>query len=75
MGGNQFLIKIKITIAIIYSQKDVSINSLKNNDKNMFDSIIMLRSGVTKVAKEKIYAAKKPMDIWDINIDNIAISK
>ena len=41
----------------------------------MFDSIIMLRSGVTKVAKEKIYAAKKPMDIWDINIDNIVISK
>ena len=75
MGGNQFLIKIKITIAIIYSQKDVSINLLKNNDKNMFDSIIMLRSGVTKVPKEKIYAAKKPMDIWDINIDNIVISK
>ena len=34
----------------------------------------MLRLGETKIAKEKIYAAEKPMKIWDGNVDNI-ISK
>ena len=27
------------------------------------------------VAKEKFYATKKPIKIWDVNVDNIAISK
>lgn len=28
-----------------------------------------------KVAKEKFYASKKPINIWDVNGDNIVISK
>ena len=35
----------------------------------------MLRSGETKMAKEKFCAAKKPINIWDVEIDNIIISK
>ena len=35
----------------------------------------MLRFGETKIAKEKFYAAKKPINIWDVNVDNIVISK
>ena len=34
----------------------------------------MLRFGETKVAKEKSYAAKKPIKIWDVIVDNIVIS-
>ena len=35
----------------------------------------MLKSGKTEVAKEKLYAAEKPIKIWDVNVDNIVISK
>ena len=35
----------------------------------------MLRSSETKVAKEEIYVAKKTIKIWDVNVDNIIISK
>ena len=35
----------------------------------------MLRFGETKVTKETSYAAKRPMKIWDVNFDNIVISK
>ena len=35
----------------------------------------MLRFGETKVTKEKFYAAKEPLEIWDVNVDNIVISK
>ena len=35
----------------------------------------MLRFGETKVAKEKCYGAKNPINIWDVNVDNILISK
>ena len=35
----------------------------------------MLRFGETKVTKEKFYAAKKPIKIWDVDVDNIVISK
>ena len=35
----------------------------------------MFRFGETKIAKEKFYAAKKPIKIWDVNVDNIVISK
>ena len=34
----------------------------------------MLRSGETKIAKEKFYTGKK-MNICDANVDNIVISK
>ena len=35
----------------------------------------MLRFGEVKVTKEKFYAAKEPIKIWDVNVDNIVISK
>ena len=35
----------------------------------------MLRFGETKIAKEMFYAAKKPIKIWDVNVDNIVILK
>ena len=35
----------------------------------------MLRFGEAKIAKETFYAAKKPINVWDVNIDNIVISK
>ena len=35
----------------------------------------MLTFGETKIAKEKFYLEKRPINIWDVNIDNIVISK
>ena len=35
----------------------------------------MLRFGKRKVAKEEFYGAKRPIKIWDVNVDNIVISK
>ena len=35
----------------------------------------MLRFGKIKVAKEEFYATKKLIKIWNVNIDNIIISK
>ena len=35
----------------------------------------MLRFGETKISKEKVYAAKKLIEIWGVNIYNIVISK
>ena len=35
----------------------------------------MMRFGETKVTKEKFYAAKIPIKICDVIIDNIVISK
>ena len=35
----------------------------------------MLRFGETKVIKETFYATKEPLEIWDVNVDNIVISK
>ena len=36
----------------------------------------MLRFGETKVTEEMLYAEyKKPIKIWDVNVDNIVISK
>ena len=46
----------------------------KNNHKNYFHSI-MLRFEETKVTKERFYAARKPIRIWDVDIYNIVISK
>ena len=34
-----------------------------------------MRSCDTKVAKEKFYDANKTINIWDVNVDNIVISK
>ena len=33
-----------------------------------------MRSGETKIAKEKFYTAKNPINIWDVNVDDIVIS-
>ena len=35
----------------------------------------MVKFGKTEIAKEKFYAAKKPIKIWNVNVDNIVISK
>ena len=35
----------------------------------------MVRFGEKEIAKEKFYAAKKPIKIWDVNVDNIVVSK
>ena len=35
----------------------------------------MLRFGETNFAKERFYAAKNPINIWDVNTDTIVISK
>ena len=35
----------------------------------------MLRLGKVKVAKEEFYGIKKPIKVWDANVDNIVISK
>ena len=34
-----------------------------------------MRFGETKKVKEKFYCAKIPRNIWDVNVDNIVISK
>ena len=43
---------------------------MKNNDKDLFDSILILRYSETKVAKEELYSAKK---LWNVNVNNIVI--
>ena len=35
----------------------------------------MVRFEDKEIAKEKFYAAKRPIKIWDVNVDNIVISK
>ena len=35
----------------------------------------MLRFGETKVTKETFYTAQTPIKIWNVNVDNIVISK
>ena len=34
-----------------------------------------MRFGETKIVKETFYAAKRPEKTWDINVDNLVISK
>ena len=35
----------------------------------------MLKFGKRKMKKEECYGAIKPINIWDVNVDNIAVSK
>ena len=35
----------------------------------------MVRLGENQLAKEKFYPAKKPVKIWDVNVDHIVVSK
>ena len=37
--------------------------------------MILLRIGKRKLANKKLYCAKKPIKIWDVNYYNIVISK
>ena len=56
---SQFLIKAKITTAVMYSLKNVQINYLKNNDKTFFDSLIILRFGKTNSSHRKTMVQEK----------------
>ena len=31
--------------------------------------------GEKEIAKENVYATKRPIKIWDVNVENIVISK
>ena len=35
----------------------------------------MVKFGKTEIANENFYAAKKPIKIWDVNVNNTVISK
>ena len=37
--------------------------------------MIMMKLGKTEIAKEQFYAANKPIQIWNINVDNIVTSR
>ena len=50
-------------------------HAVRVNHKDFFHSIIMMRFGERERVKEKFFAAKKPIKIWDANADNIVISK
>ena len=34
-----------------------------------------MKFGKTEIAKENFYAVKKRVKIWDVNVDNIAVSE
>ena len=36
--------------------------------------MIMMKLGKTEIAKEQFYVANKPIQIWNINVDNIVTS-
>ena len=56
--------------------RNTNIKIQKNNDnKSFFCSIIMLRFGEIKVAKEEDYGAKAAINIWNVNANNIGILK
>ena len=48
---------------------------IKNNEKNFFNTIIIIRFNETKVAKEELHCAKKTINTWDVNVNNIVITK
>ena len=37
--------------------------------------MIMMKLGKTEIAKEQFYVANKPIQIWNINVDNIVTSR
>ena len=48
----------------------------KNSNKSFFDSKILLRFGKIKVVKEEFYGTKKKtIKIWDVDFNNVDISK
>ena len=48
---------------------------LAKKQSQYFCSIKMVRLEKKGIAKEKFYAAKKPKKNWNVNVDNIVISK
>ena len=70
--NNRCLAKFRKIIQNIGQNKELL---AQNNDKNVFDSIMVLRFSETKVAIEEFYGAKKAIKIWDIDVHNIVISK
>ena len=42
---------------------------MEKDSNEIFDSIIMLRFGKTKVAKEEFHGVKKPVKCLDVNLD------
>ena len=53
----------------------IPMKQIKNNDKNFFNTIIIIRFNETKVAKEELHCAKKTINTWDVNVNNIVITK
>ena len=47
----------------------------EKQSENFFNSTTMFRFRDAKVTKEIFYATKKVIKIWDVNADNIFISK
>ena len=54
-----------------FSSMKVYINYLAKNDNKIF----LIVSKSSKVPKEKIFCAKKKVKIWDVDVDNIVLSK
>ena len=75
MNIKSVLNKDQITTTTGYFQKTVHNNQLKNNHNYVFFSMIMVKFGKLEITKKKFYAAKKPIKIWDVYVDNIVISK
>ena len=72
--------KIKVTTNIRHFQKNAPIKSSNQLAKKQsqiffFCSIKITTFGQKKVTKEKFCATKKPIKIWNVNVDNIVISK
>ena len=44
---------------MVFFSKNVRISQIKNVDKNVFDSIIVMRSGETKLGKEEFHGSGK----------------
>ena len=64
--------KGKVTTTIKYVQKNI-INQLKN--KKNVHTMIILSFREKEIAEEKFYTSKKPIEIWDVNVNNILVSK
>ena len=71
------LISLKSGITYIFSHylRKSKLIQLSNNHKTIFYSITIVKFGKTEIAKENFYAAKNPIKIWDVNVNNIVISK
>ena len=66
---------MKITTTITYFQKNVHINQLKSNHQCFpwYNSCEIWRKRNSK--RKVLYAAKKPIKIWEVNVGNIVVSK